>query len=341
MTRTRQADAADRDVTGTSARGDVVVFGAAAARPDSRRSKSSPARASAGGAHVGALLREWRAARRVSQLALALDAGTSTRHLSCVETGKAQPSRALIARLADTLDVPLRERNALLLAAGYAPEYAETGLDAPELAQVRRAVEFIIGHQEPYPAFVLNRRWDILLANRAAARLATALGAGVGHGNMVRQFFDPRDIRAAVVNWEEVAGDLIRHLHDEVAAAPSDVRARALLEEALGYPDVPARWRARVLDAAPPPLLTVRFRAADGELRFFSTLTTFGTPRDVTIDELRIECTFPADERTAEFCRGLARDEAAHPSAVVQAAAPAEAVRGTAALDVGTRVRQL
>jgi transcriptional regulator with XRE-family HTH domain len=259
-------------------------------------------------AHIGSLLREWRAARRVSQLGLALEAGTSTRYLSCIETGKAQPSREMVARLAEALDVPLRERNALLLAAGYAPEYAETGLDAPELQQVRRAVEFIVQHQEPYPAFVMNRRWDILMANTAAGRVADFLIGGTRHGNMVRQFFDPTDLRAAVANWEEVAGDLVRHLHDAVAAAPSDLEARALLDEVLGSPGVPARWQERQLDAPPPPLLTVVFRKGDQLLRFFSTITTFGTPRDVTIDELRIECAFPADDATAELCRSLAHD---------------------------------
>jgi len=261
-------------------------------------------------ASVGTLLREWRAARHVSQLALALDAGTSARHLSYVETGKARPSREMIARLSDTLDVPLRERNALLLAAGYAPEYAETGFDAPELAQVRRAVEFIIEHQEPYPAFVLNRRWDILMANSAAVRVADFLIGGTRHNNMVRQFFDPVDMRAAVVNWEEIAGDLIRHLQDEVASAPSDMRARALLDEALSAPGVPTHWHERQIGTAPPPLLTVQFRKRtpqdSEELRFFSTITTFGTPRDVTLDELRIECAFPADEETAARCRALA-----------------------------------
>ncbi|MGH7719057.1 MAG: helix-turn-helix domain-containing protein [Gemmatimonadaceae bacterium] len=259
--------------------------------------------------HVGTLLREWRAARRLSQLDLALEAGTSARHLSYVETGKAQPSRDMVARLADTLDMPLRERNALLLAAGYAPEYPETALGTPALAQVHRAIRYIIEHQEPYPAFVLNRRWDVLLTNRAAERVAGFLCGGSAHTNVVRQFFDPNDMRAVVVNWEEVAGDLIRHLHDEVAAAPSDARARALLDEVLRYPGVPSRWHTRELGAPPPPLLTVQFRKDDRELRFFSTVTTFGTPRDVTIDELRIECTFPADDATAEFCRALARDD--------------------------------
>ncbi len=260
-------------------------------------------------AHIGALLREWRAARRVSQLDLALEAGTSSRHLSYVETGKAQPSRVMIARLAEALEMPLRERNALLLAAGYAPEYTETNLDAPALAQVRRAIDFIIEHQEPYPAFVLNRRWDILMANSAALRVADFLIGGSAHANMLRQFFDPADMRSAVVNWEEVAGDLVRHLQDEVAATPSDTRARALLDEVLAFPGVPAGWRERSLHAAPPPVLTVQFRKGSTDLRFFSTIATFGTSRDVTIDELRIECTFPADEATAELCRALARGD--------------------------------
>jgi transcriptional regulator with XRE-family HTH domain len=262
-------------------------------------------------AQVGALLREWRAARRLSQLDLALAAGVSARHVSFVETGKAQPSRDLVVRLADTLEMPLRERNALFIAAGYAPKYPETALSTPELAQVRRAIEFILKQQEPYPAFVLNRRWDILMANQAAARVGGFVmrGRASAHSNMIRQFFDPDDFRMAVGNWEEVAGDLIRHLHDEVAAAPSDTAARALLEEVLRYPGVPARWRLRDLGAAPTPLLTTVLRRDDQELRFFSTITTFGTPRDVTLDELRIECTFPMDDATAALCRRLARDD--------------------------------
>lgn len=261
-------------------------------------------------APAGALLREWRTAKRLSQLDLALEADVSPRHLSCVETGKAQPSRELIARLAGALGMPLRERNALLVAAGYAPEYAETAIDAAALAQVRRAIDFILDHQEPYPAFLLNRRWDVLQTNRAAARIGAYLRDGRGHTNMVRRFLDPDDLRPLVVNWEEIAGDLIRHLHEAIAAVPSDRAARALLEEALAYPGVPARWRAREAGAAAPPLLTVVFRKEDRDLRFFSTLTTFATPRDVTLDELRIECAFPADEATAAFCRTLAAREA-------------------------------
>jgi transcriptional regulator with XRE-family HTH domain len=260
---------------------------------------------------VGALLREWRTARRLSQLDLALEAGVSSRHLSYVETGKAQPSRDMVARLADTLDMPLRDRNALLMAAGYAPEYPERALTTPELAQIRRAIDLILGAQEPFPAFVLNRRWDVLYANRAASRLGDFLIGRRGHGNMLRQFFDPNDLRSVVVNWEEVAGDLVRHLHDEIASTPSDTKAVELLEEIVRYPGVPLAWRTRQLGSFPAPLLTVHFRKGDTDLRFFSTITRFGTPRDVTIDELRIECTFPADDATAELCRRLARDDSA------------------------------
>ena len=267
---------------------------------------------SAAPTQVGALLREWRAARRLSQLDLALDAGLSARHLSCVETGKAQASREVIARLADALEMPLRERNALLVAAGYAPKYPETALNTPELSQVRRAIEFILAQQEPYPAFVLNRRWDVLMANAAAMRVNAYVmrGKPSAHANMIRQIFDPADLRPAVANWEEVAGDLIRHLHDEVAAAPGDAAARALLDEVLAYPGVPARWRHRDLGAAPTPVLTTVLRRDEHLFRFFSTITTLGTPRDGTIDELHIECCFPVDDATAELCRGLAREAA-------------------------------
>lgn len=247
---------------------------------------------------IGTLLKEWRETRRLSQLALALDAGISARHVSQVETGKAKPSREMVVRLAGALGLPLRERNALLVSAGYAPEYPETSLATPALAQVQRAITLMLEHQEPYPAFVLDRRWNILGANPAAMRVDAFLIGGSKHANMVRQFFDPSDLRSVVVNWEEVAGDIIRHLHDDPAA-------RGVLEDALGYPGVPAQWRNRTLDITPSPLLTVEFRKDRQSLRFFSTITTFGTPRDVTLDELRVECTFPADDETAAFCRQL------------------------------------
>lgn len=257
--------------------------------------------------HAGALLRDWRTARRLSQLELALDVGVSARHLSFLETGKSHPSREMLARLADALHMPLRERNAMFIAAGFAPLFRETALSTPEMAPVRRAIECILQHQEPYPAIVMNRHWDVLMLNEAAKRIFTLLkNGGPKHGNVMRQVFDPEDMRDVIVNWDEVAGDLIRHLHIEVAAAPSDAKLRALLDEVLAYPGVPAQWRTRELGATPLPLLTTTLKGEGREFAFFSTISTFGTSRDVTIDELRIECMFPADEATTRLCKSLA-----------------------------------
>lgn len=262
------------------------------------------------GPAIGALLREWRAARRMSQLDLALEAGVSSRHLSYVETGKARPSRDMVVRLADALAMPLRERNALLVAAGFAPKYPESGLSAAPLSRMRQAIEFVLRQQEPYPAFLLNRHWDVLMANEAAIRVNRhVLGRDSVHANMLLQFFDPDDLRPAVANWDEVAGELIRHLQNALAAMPSDREGQALLEKVLAYPGVPTHWRMRNLDAPPSPLLTTVLRRDGREFHFFSTITTFGTPRDVTLDELHVECCFPMDDDTAELCRSLARIE--------------------------------
>jgi transcriptional regulator with XRE-family HTH domain len=262
---------------------------------------------------VGVLLREWRAARRLSQLDLSLETGVSTRHLSCVETGKARPSRETLARLADALSMPLRERNALLLAAGYAPQYSEAALVTPALERMREAIELIVAHQEPYPAFVINRHFDVLMANPAAQRINHLLmrGRQSPHTNLLRQVFDPEDFRAVIINWPEVAQKFLRHLHADIAAAPSDKTARALLDEVLAYPDVPARWRFRDVEQEPAPVLNLIFQSDLGQLRFFETITTFAAPRDVTLDELRIECAFPADAHTAEVCIRLAQEASA------------------------------
>jgi transcriptional regulator with XRE-family HTH domain len=255
---------------------------------------------------VGSLLKHWRSVRRLSQLDLSLDAEVSSRHLSYVETGRAQPSREMVLRLADALEIPLRERNALLVAAGYAPRYFETGLAAPEMAQVRGAIELILRHQEPYPAVVLDRHWEIRSSNQAASRCTRfLLGAEATESNMMRLALHPHGLRPVMVNWEETAGDLVRHLHNQVAASPQDERARSLLAEVLAYPGVPARWQTREIGAPATPLLTTVFRKGDVELRYFSTFTTFGSPHDVALEELRIECSFPADEETAATCRRL------------------------------------
>jgi hypothetical protein len=211
-----------------------------------------------------------------------------------------------VLRLADTMEVPLRERNALLIAAGFAPRYFETGLAAPEMARMRGAIELILRQQEPFPAFVLDRYWNILMANEAAPRCTRfLLGTEPTEGNMLRLCLHPNGVRPMMMSWEETAGDLIRHLHNQIAASPLDERAKDLLAEVLAYPGIPAQWRTRDVAIPPSPLLTTVFRKGDVELRFFSTITTFGAPHDVTLEELRIECSFPADEATAIACREL------------------------------------
>jgi hypothetical protein len=235
-----------------------------------------------------------------------MTSGISSGKKRPAETGRSQPSREMVLRLADALEIPLRERNALLVAAGYAPRYFETGLAAPEMAQVRSAIELILRHQEPYPAFVLDRHWNVCMSNQAAPRCNRfLLGTDPTDANMIRLVLHPDRLRPRIANWEEMAGDLIRHLHNQIAASPSDEPLKSLLAEVLAYPGIPEGWRTREIGAPTTPLLTTVFRKDGVELRFFSTFTTFGTPHDVALEELRIECTFPADEATASACRRL------------------------------------
>ncbi len=255
---------------------------------------------------LGLLLRQWRTTRRRSQLDLALDAEVSSRHLSYIESGKSQPSREMVTRLADTLAIPLRERNTLFIAAGYAPVYRETGLTTPEMALARQAIDFILKQQEPYPAIVIDRHWNLVLANGGAAKLiGFLLDSPPTDNNVVRQIFRKDILRPYIANWDEVAVDMIRRLHQEIDWVPTDTVLQDLLAEVLSYPDVPDQWRSRELELPKPPMLSFVFRKPDKELRFFSTWTTFGAPHDVTLEELRIESSFPADESTARVWKDL------------------------------------
>ena len=248
----------------------------------------------------GVLLRHWRDVRHLSQLDLAIDAEISTRHLSCVETGRARPSREMVVRLAEALQVPLRERNALLLAAGYAPLYRHTCLEAPEAEAARQVVELLMVQLEPYPVLVLDRYWNTLRMNVGAKRflaLFPGCDSGTPH-NGVRLVFDPQGLRPFIENWETVAARIIRRVHLEAANNPSDETLKSFLEELLSYPDVPSRWRMLDLDGIPPPFLTINYRWKNSTLRLFSALTTLGTPLDIGLQELRIESFFPADEAT-------------------------------------------
>jgi transcriptional regulator with XRE-family HTH domain len=261
---------------------------------------------------VGHLIKHWRGVRRKSQLALAVQAGVSARHVGFIEVGRAAPSREMVLLLAGVLDVPLRERNALLLAAGYAPVYRETGLEAPEMQQARQAVALILEHQEPYPAVVMDRHWNILTSNAAAQRFfsrllpAAAEPAGAPP-NIIRLMFDPHGLRPYVANWESAAEALVQRIHREALGGVPDAATARLLEEVLAYPGVPRRWSAPDLLAPfPSPFLALQFRKDGLAMDYFSTVTTLGTPLDVTLQEIRIECFFPANARTASGAREMA-----------------------------------
>jgi len=258
---------------------------------------------------LGALLKQWRERRRMSQLALAIDAEISSRHLSFMETGRSHPSREMVLLLAEVLEVPPRARNDLLAAAGYAPMYRESNLDAPEMAQFRRALDFMLRQQEPYPAIVLDRYWNVLLGNEGTIRfldifLDPAAAAALGPANAMRLICHPGGLRPYIVNWEVTAAALIQWLHRDLLRS-ADAGTQLLLDELLAYPDVPRNWRTLDLDAPAAPFLTVEMQKDDTRLKFFTTLTTLGTPYDITLHELRIENFFPADEATDATLRSL------------------------------------
>ena len=245
---------------------------------------------------LGVLLREWRAARGVSQLELALRSGFSSRHVSFIETGRTQPSRQALLVLADTLDVPLRERNRLFEAAGYAHLYPQTPLDAGEMTHVRGVLRFLLDRHEPYAAVVLDRCSTCLMGNGAAGRRNAALvdpSLLTPHANQLRLVFHPLGARRWIVNWDDVAHHLLARAERELGQA--DETGAALLAELRGYgvPDAPRPSGASLRPA--DVLLPIHVRKEGLELRLFSTIMTLGTPRDVTLQELRLETFFPAD----------------------------------------------
>ncbi len=257
---------------------------------------------------IGSLLKYWRTARSLSQLALAHEAEVSPRHICFLETGRAHPSREMVMLLGSVLAVPLRERNSMLLAAGFAPVYGETTLDAPELGAVRKALFAILRQQEPFPAVVMNRHWDIVHANDAArAFFGMLLGerAPAQAPNVVRSMFDPDGLRPYVENWEAVAETLVQRIHREAVGGVTDAATARVLAEALAFPGVPTRLRQLDLTRPSVPVVPICFRKGAQAFNFFSTVTTLGTPQDVTLQELRIECFFPADAATEARARGL------------------------------------
>ena len=259
---------------------------------------------------VGVLVRRWRGARGLTQEALALEAGISPRHLSFIETGRAAPSRAVLLRLTETLDLPIRARNEMLDAAGFAPAFTETAFEALPAEGVKAMLRRILDQQKPYPALVADSAWTIRMANGPAMRMvfafvgeAAARAAGPEALNAMKQLFHPGLLRPFVENWEEVARDVLLRLAQEAAAGPMRAGAARLLEELMAYPGAPALRRA---EPPPPsaPAMTVRLRREGLRLSYISMLSTFGTPQDVTLEELRIKLFFPADaDSAAAFAR--------------------------------------
>jgi transcriptional regulator with XRE-family HTH domain len=254
---------------------------------------------------VGPLVREWRMRRRLSQLDLALDAGVSARHLSFIETGRSRPSPELLLVLADRLDVPLRERNRLLLAAGYAPRYSELSLDEADMAPVRAAMRQMLDGFEPWPAIVVDRRGDIVQTNAGAAMFVEGVDVEVlaPQPNLFRLTLHPRGFSGRIINFPEVAAYTVAQLR-RLAAATADPSVVELLAEVTAYPNVAAlESEVGQVDAGDQLVVPLRVQHDGGELAMFSTMTVFGTPVDVTVAELAIEAFFPADEHTAGVLR--------------------------------------
>jgi transcriptional regulator with XRE-family HTH domain len=266
----------------------------------------------------GRLLREWRSTRRRSQLELALEAEVSARHLSFLETGRAQPSREMVLRLSSALQVPLRERNTLLQAAGFAPAYRETALSEPAMAGMAEALRLLLRQHEPFPAMALDRHWNLVMANEAYLRtLRLLLGETAAPGlapyavlpvprlNTLRALFDPEGLRPHVVNWDEVASEILSRVRRE-AAFDGDAETQRLLADLLQASGPPVSPRGAPPHGVQALVIPVELRVAGHLLRFFTTITTLGAPQDITLAELRIEAFHPADAATEAAVRAAA-----------------------------------
>jgi len=268
------------------------------------------------GSGFGEALRYWRGRRGMSQLALSADSGISQRHISFLESGRAQPSREMVLKMGLVLDIPLRQRNLMLLAAGFAPLYRERSLADPELRSVARALELMMAKQEPYPAVVVDRLWDLAMANGAASRLLDWLlgppesraPAVQGTRNLVFAMLHPQGLRPYIVNWPQVAADLLQWIHREAMVEGPQGAAHSMLDELARLDGVPADWRMPNLEARGTPFLPLKLSKQGVELNLFTTITTLGTPHDVTLHELRIECFYPSDDATARWFEDASRE---------------------------------
>ncbi|KQX95960.1 helix-turn-helix domain-containing protein [Variovorax sp. Root473] len=260
----------------------------------------------------GAHLRHWRTHRRLSQLDLAQEAEVSTRHLSYVETGRAAPSREMVLRLAERLDVPLRERNALLVAAGFAPMYRQRSLDDPAMASARRAIDLVLKGHEPFPALAVDRHWNLVAHNALVPLLMEGCSAELLKPpiNVLRLSLHPDGVAPRIANLAQWRTHLLERLQQQIAAT-GDTVLQALHDELEGYPPPAVSHDAPLLDTA-LSAVAVPFQVVmpSGVLSFISTITIFGTPVDVTLQELAVESFFPADEQTAAALTALAAQQA-------------------------------
>ena len=264
-------------------------------------------------ADFAAALRYWRDKRGYSQLRLASESGISQRHISFLESGRSQASREMILKLGIVLDIPLRERNVMLLAAGYAPAYRERSLSDPELASVKQALDFMLAQQAPYPALVVDRLWNLVMANAPAAIMmrwlldmpdgAAAPREGV---NVLKLMLDPNGVRRHLQNWEDVCADLLHWIQREAMSDGLGSEAASLLGELAALPGISAATRLANLDTRALPFLPMQIRKDGVALNLFTSIATMGTPHDVTVHELRIESFFPADEATARWFQARA-----------------------------------
>ncbi len=260
----------------------------------------------------GPMLRAWRRRRGASQPRWRCSPASR----SAMSASSNRAARAPAARWwssSTALDVPLRQRNEMLLAAGFAPAYRESNLAAPELAPVRQAIDFMLRQQEPYPAVVIDRLWNLLQANEAANAFTVFLFEGMPPApppgkapNLLRWILDPKALRSKISNWEEVARYLVSTTYAEILAAGGEPKALAFIEEIMAYPDVPASFRKLRFEERPAPMLTVDYLVSGKALSVFTTIATLGTPQDITLQEVRVECFFPADDRSDALFKSLA-----------------------------------
>ncbi|MFU0507537.1 helix-turn-helix domain-containing protein [Pseudaminobacter sp. NGMCC 1.201702] len=258
-------------------------------------------------AGAGTLIRQWRLRRRMSQLSLALEAQVSQRHLSFVESGRSAPSRDMVLRLADQLSVPLRQRNRILVAAGFAPIYGERPLDDPALRPALTAVELVLKGHEPYPAIAVDKGWNMVLANGALAPLLEGVEEPALLNppvNVLRLSLHPKGLAPRIANLDEWRVHLIERLRMQIEAT-ADPALETLEKELSDYPGRP-RGNGQPYDAAATIAVPLRLRISGEVLSFISTITVFGTPLDVTLSELAVETFFPADAQTGEILRRLA-----------------------------------